>query len=202
MKGLNHFCLNLFAADLLKLFMSDAPSCEVAPCRVDKRWTGVLWFGLLFIIMFYFIGASVSVDWGYRSIPFLTALETIRWHKFIEILHEGREVLVIYASTIICVTYTVCSSIKFRLVTMSLGFGFPFFIIGFDFQVGGLIAIAPMMILFMVGGIADGEFYIEGMPQYGAIGLWMWLCLLFMGYQGYLLLRSRYPVACSLEPND
>ena len=140
------------------------------------------------------------MDWGNRSIPFLTALGTIRWQKFLDIFHEGTEVLIVYAALIICSAYTFRSSVKFRLFIMSLGFVLPFMILGVYVEVVGLMAIAPMSVFGMIGGIADGEFYIEDMPQYGAIGLWMWVSLLFCMHQGYLLLRLRYRMEDSLKP--
>lgn len=179
--------------------MPDEHSSEIVSHRIDERWTGFLWFSWLFIATFYCVGASVSVDWGNRSIPFLTALGTIRWQKFFEILHEGREVLIVYASLVICTAYTFRTKVKTRLFVMSLGFVFPFIFMGAYVEIFGLMAVAPISVLWMIGGIADGEFYIEDMPQYGAIGLWMWVSILFTGYQGYLILSRRYRLENALK---
>ena len=127
--------------------MSKIHSIVDTSSHVNRRWIGFLWVSWLFIATFYFVGASISVDWGNRSIPFLTALGTIRWQKFLDIFHEGTEVLIVYAALIICSAYTFRSSVKFRLFIMSLGFVLPFMILGVYVEVVGLMAIAPMSVL-------------------------------------------------------
>ena len=117
------------------------------------------------------------MGWGNKSIPFFEVVSTVSWDEFFEAFDSEINAVVMYFETGVCYFYGRQRARRGKLILATLGLLFPVMVLGPGVKVLGLLAIAPVSVISVFAGLADGEFYVEEMPQYGAMGLWMWLCL-------------------------
>ncbi len=154
-------------------------------------WNRVLWIAWLAVASFFFFGGASRIGWGDQPVSFLTAWQALSAAQFRESLFEAEFAWVVYGALIVCVVYGRMPSIGSQMVTLAVGALFPVFLLGSGMETLGLIAMAPISVVSVLGGFADGESYVEGMPQHGAIGLWMLMCSGLLICQAYRLVR-RY----------
>lgn len=74
---------------------------------------------------------------------------------------------------------------------MVIGLVCPLILI--DPEAAVYILLGPFAVWSAVTGSADGEFYIEDMPEAGAVGLWLLLCSVFVLRELCIAARSAHP---------
>ena len=121
------------------------------------------------------VGAVVNVPWGNTPIPLSQVIESIAWHTAFQTYASDDWHLVFLAAICCSVFYTRTSSWRVRLASMAIGFACPLILI--DPEAAVYIFFGPFAVISAVSGGSDGEFYVEDMPEAGAVGLWLLLCL-------------------------
>lgn len=142
-------------------------------------WKAVLWSALVALLAFYLLGSAVNVHWGNVPIPLAQAIGTIRWERALQEWFRDRQLLTFAVGAVCAAIFTIASSRQVRLAAVIAGFVFPAALIGEGAVTSILFGPLVLFGFLLEGGASDGEFYIEGMPRFAAVGVWLFLCLIF-----------------------
>lgn len=152
-------------------------------------WKSALWIWSAAILGFLAFGAAVKVDFVDPAVPLGQAVESLDWSRAVRGFQQREFLPTLLAAVAVLLIVTFSSSWKVRLGILATGFLTPLFMEGPVML--GIAAASPLMMLGMVAGTVDGEFYCEGMPLVAAAGLWMQLCLVYGIREIVLLLKQR-----------
>lgn len=147
----------------------------------------VLWGLFLVIFVFFAAMASVTMGWGDNEISFPDVVRTIDWTRLADLhKHEYFTVFAVAASLI-----SVYSAVPFRKVRLALmiaGFISPLLLI--DPEMAIFILFGPFIVLVVLTGQADGENFVEQIPESGSVGMLMILYLAFSVHHLYFLIKA------------
>ena len=166
----------------------------------EVYWKAGLWSALVASLAFYLLGSAVNVHWGNVPIPLAQAIGTIRWERALQEWFRDRQLLTFVVGAFCAAIFTMATSRKVRLAAVIAGFVLPAALMGESTVTS--IFFGPLILFgfLLEGGASDGEFYIEGMPQVAAVGVWLLLCLIFAIREVRVVLGSGRDAVDHIQP--
>jgi hypothetical protein len=168
-----------------------APGLDPSFSRKEIYWKAALWAALLTSLFFCILGAAVNVPWGNTAIPLWEAIGTINIGKAAPELAAARNFQALVAGAVCAAVFTCAASRTVRLIALFLGIVVHASLTGLAAVVG--MFFAPLLAVFFLinGGAADGEFYIEEMPQLAAAGLWMLAYVVLLLREFWMIVKEE-----------
>jgi hypothetical protein len=160
-------------------------------------WTVAPWLCFFAIIGIFAFGEAVRVDFADPEVPLGQAIDSLDWTGVSGAMRQREYPAIFLSGITVLAVVTFSRSAKARLGVLTAGLLGPVLLTGpVMFAVA---AVSPLMVLQMLAGKVDGEFYGEGTPQMAAAGLWMILCLILASRE-ILLLKKANPEAKDPNP--
>ena len=157
------------------------------------------------VVIVYALGAAVQISWGSASIPISQVLASLRWGSLLRLEETGGWIIALAGAGLLGFRYATMSSWKLRVLLLSSGLLTSMLIIsdllGSFWNAVALVGYAPILTFQALFGLADGEFYVEGLLKYAAAGLWMLLCIGFLIREFVRRARNRVLAEPNAPPN-
>jgi hypothetical protein len=135
----------------------------------------VLWGFFLLTFTFFAVMTCVNIGWGGDAIPLSAVIQAIEWTRLSSLF--SHEYFPVFAVAVVLLSVSgLVASPTTQLALMIAGLVSPILLV--DPEMTFFVLLAPFIVLLVLTGSADGEHFVEEMPEGAAVGM---LMIMYLG---------------------